>query len=115
MFNLQALMQHISRHLHTIVRRYSASGEMLDRICERTDNDDDNGAVWNDTPYLSPQILKQLLQPDKFGYPKVSSGQDFIAYVTIPYGDSIFLTGPVLLPEEKGYLHTLSNHCCNSQ
>ena len=115
MFNLQALMEHGSRQFHTIVRRYSSASVLLDQVCERAELDSINGDSWNDTAYLSPAMLKQLLMPSDTGYPKVSAGSDFVAYVTTVYDDSVFLTGPVLLPEEKGYLHTFPECCYDSQ
>lgn len=115
MFNLLALMEHVSRHLHTIVRRYSSAGVLLDRVCERAEVDSTHGDHWNDTAYLTPAMLKQLLIPSDTGCPKVSTGSDFVAYVTTAFNDSVFLTGPVLLPEEKGYLHTFPECCYDSQ
>lgn len=30
MFNIPALMEYVARHLHTIVRQYTSSGELLE-------------------------------------------------------------------------------------
>lgn len=114
MFNLLALMEHVSRHLHTIVRRYSSEGVLLDQVCKRVEQDSPHGTSWNDAAYLTPAILEKLLTSSDTGYPKVSVGSDFVAYVTTVFHDSVFLTGPVLLPGKKGYLHTFPECCDDS-
>ena len=88
---------------------------LLDRVCKRTETDSADGDFLNDTAYLTPAMLKQLLIPTDTGYPKVSAGSDFVAYVTTVFNDSFFLTGPVLLLKEKGYLHTFPECCYDSQ
>ena len=105
MLNITALMEHVARHLHTAVRRYSGSHKLLDQICERADHT--AGQKWSDEIYLTPEILEQLLAPVPSEIPKVSSGTDRVSYMTIYNPDeTIFLVGPVLLPDEKGYQHT---------
>lgn len=131
MLNIPALMEHVARKLHTIVRRYSSDQELLEQICERVDNSDNkfnrinfnmsnsadnnnntnilihsastrSGRKWNDDAYMTREILTQLLAPVPSGIPKISSGADRVSYMTIwNPDDTIFLVGPVLLPDEN--------------
>ena len=113
MINISALMEHISRHLHTIVRRYSSSGELLEEICLRTDipdskSDPEISAHWTDSPYMTKELENLLLSPGPKNRPKVSAGSDSVAYMTITLPDkTTFLTGPVRLENEEGYLFTI--------
>lgn len=112
MLNLPALMEHVARKLHTIVRRYSNTQELLEQICERVDNNaaTHSGKKWNDDAYMTKEILTQLLTPIPSGIPKISSGTDRVSYMTIwNPDDTIFLVGPVLLPNEKACQFTFDD------
>lgn len=119
MLNISALMEHISRHLHTIVRRYSPSGELLEEVCLRTDkpeiditSDVATAPYWNDYPYMTKELANLLLSPGPENRPKVSAGASSVAYITITLPDkTTFLTGPVRLANEEGYLFTIPD--CN--
>ena len=104
-------MEHISRHLHTIVRRYSPDGKLLEQICKRTDTpaaSSDSETIWTDSPYMTKDLEQILLTPGPSNRPKVTAGSDFVAYMTITLPDkSTFLAGPVRLANEDGYLFTL--------
>lgn len=74
---------------------------LLDRVCKRTETDSADGDFLNDTAYLTPAMLKQLLIPTDTGYPKVSAGSDFVAYVTTVFNDSFFSHRSCASPERK--------------
>lgn len=115
MLNISALMEHISRHLHTIVRHYSPDGKLLEQICKRTDvptvsETFDN--IWTDSPYMTKDLEQILITPGPSDRPKVSANHNFVAYMTITLSDrSTFLSGPVRLTNEEGYLFTIP--ACN--
>ena len=139
MLNIPALMEHVARKLHTIVRSYSSTQELLEQICERVDNIDnkfnhikvissslaDNnnnknilnysastqpGRKWNDGAYMTREILTQLLTPIPSNIPKISSGADRVSYMTIwNPDDTVFLVGPVLLPDENSCQFTFDD------
>ena len=104
MLNISALMEHISRHLHTIVRHYSPDGKLLEQICKRTDVptvSDTFDNIWTDSPYMTKDLEQILITPGSSDRPKVSANHNFVAYMTITLPDrSTFLSGPVRLTNE---------------
>lgn len=129
--NITALMTHVSRHLHTIVRRYSKKGELLEQVCgrraickktpsmEKERLDPANGRQepseshfpmakeWQDYIRQYPEIEMNLLHSDENGRPKISADENAVAYMTISTEESLFLIGPVSLAGEKGCWHSL--------
>lgn len=103
--NMYALMNHVSRHLHTIVRRYAKDHTLIDQICERPGDDKLAQKYWDDHLALYPEIESVLLKPADSGIPTVSSCSDCVSYMTIDTGQFIFLAGPVLLTDETGYIY----------
>ncbi|MCR1838965.1 helix-turn-helix domain-containing protein [Murimonas intestini] len=85
--NTHYLMEHVSRHLHTLIRRYSASWDLLDAFCARADLQDDHmGHVLTD--YFS-------LPDNSRSIPVFVSLDQQAVYASIPAGKEIFLLGPV--------------------
>lgn len=107
--NMYALMNHVSRHLHTIVRRYEKDHTFIDQVCDRSGEGGILGGNWDDYLDQYPKIKSDLLKPSPSGMPKVMSCADCIAYITIETGQFIFLTGPVLLTDEIGYRYQFEN------
>lgn len=101
--NIYALMNHVSRHLHTIVRRYKKDRTLIDQVCERSGEGQIQHGNWDDHLDRYPEIESVLLTPSSSGMPKVTSCTDCVAYITIETGQFLFLTGPVLLTDEIGY------------
>lgn len=99
--NIDYLMQYLSRQLHTIVRRYTLSGECIKTVCERIDFTDH---LENE----SAKLLTCLLQcSDSRLSPVIFTEKHAIAYTTVFAHEEIFLIGPVLLAERTAYRHQL--------
>jgi AraC-like DNA-binding protein len=105
--NVTALMTHVSQKLHTIVRRYSRNGELLESVCERYDINNSIEKDWTDNLYKYPGMEIYLLQSTLSNYPKVSVGSDNVSYVTITTDDFRFLIGPVVLTYGTKYTHQI--------
>lgn len=111
MMNLDALMNHVSRHLHTIVRMYSKDRILVRQICSRSGADRLAGDKWDDGLTQSKTTETSLLESSASGYPKLTSFPDCSAYIMTENEEFLFLTGPVLLTDEIGYRHQiLSEH-----
>ena len=106
--NIYALMSHVSRHLHTIVRRYTKDRILIDQVCERSAENKSHPVSWDDSLAEHPQLESQLLDMASAANPKVTSCSDCVAYMTIETGQFLFLTGPVLLTDETGYRYQFS-------
>lgn len=98
--NITYLMQYLSRQLHTIVRRYTRQGELLETVCERMD-------LTAQPESESAEFLLFLLQTAEDACPVLSADDHSIAYATAVAGAEIFLMGPVLLPGGTRYKHRL--------
>lgn len=99
--NIDYLMQYLSRQLHTIVRRYTLSGENLKTICERIDFTDH-------LEKESPELLASLFQySDSQKFPVIFTEKHSIAYTTVTTDHDLFLIGPVMLMEGAVYRHHL--------
>lgn len=107
--NMHALMNHVSRHLHTIVRRYTKNGVLIEKVCDRSDENLLLQKCWDDHLNKQPQIEAVLLESGLSGYPKVTSCMECVAYITIETRQFLFLTGPVLLTNETGYKYQFEN------
>lgn len=103
--NMYALMNHISRHLHTIVRRYTKDQVLIEQICHRSSETGQIHKSWDDDLDAHPEIKSVLLDATAAENPKVTSCSDCVAYITIHTQRSVFLTGPVLLTDGIGYKH----------
>lgn len=103
--NLMALMEHVSRHLHTIVRKYSRNRTLIEQVCERTDTGEADSSCWDDHLEQEPVTEAFLLDPLPSGIPKVSFSPSHTAYMTIETEEFVFLVGPVLLLDVQGYRH----------
>lgn len=85
------LMQHVSRHLHTLIRRYSHSWEMTDTFCARADLQDGGlGSLL--VEYFSDPESVQDISPD---LPVFLSVNNQAVYACIPVKEARFLLGPV--------------------
>lgn len=109
--NIYALMNHVSRHLHTIVRRYGKNHALIDQVCERMGEENMLQKCWDDHLTRYPEIESALLSASPSGIPKVTSCSDCVAYITIETKQFIFLAGPVLLTDETGYRHQFEAPC----
>lgn len=107
--NMYALMNHVSRHLHTIVRRYSKDHIFIDQVCERSGEGSTLQKRWDDQLSQYPEVESALLEANPSGTPKVISCSECVAYITIETEKFIFLTGPVLLTDETGYKYQFEN------
>lgn len=88
--NINYLMQYLSRQLHTIVRRYTMQGELLETVCERMD--------FEDYPEAEPEeLLHSLLQTVTDDYPILLADDNSTAYAAAIAQNELFLIGPVLL------------------
>lgn len=101
--NIYALMNHVSRHLHTIVRRYTKDHILIDQVCDRSGENGSAGPLWDDHLSRHPETETILLDTKHSDNPKVLSCSDCVAYITIETKQFLFLTGPVLLTDETGY------------
>ncbi len=99
--NITALMSHVSRHLHTIVRRYSADGELLEKICGRHMAESALEDGWQDYLEQFPALESCLLQSARAGSPQISADPNGAAYMAASGDGFLFLTGPVLLPGQR--------------
>lgn len=89
--NYHYLMQHISRHLHTLIRRYSLSWELLDSFCARADLQDDGlEALLRD--WFSSLETRQDIS---LNIPVFLCINKQAVYAYIPAGETFFLLGPV--------------------
>lgn len=111
--NMYALMNHVSRHLHTIVRRYTKNCELIDQVCDRSAENERVQKFWDDHLAEHPELESVLLEVNPAENPKVMSCSDCVAYLTIETEQFIFLTGPVLLTDEIGYKYQFENFSCD--
>jgi len=88
--NIDYLMQYLSRRLHTIVRMYTLSGELLKLICGRIDLEDH----LEDERKTQKEYLLSTAAADS---PIVSTDSHSVAYASAIAENSIFLIGPVIL------------------
>lgn len=89
--NLHYLMEYISRRLHTLVRRYTMSWELLGIFCARTDFQDDHLGEWIKNWFSSRQSSNSLPR----NIPAFLSLNQQAVYASVPAGSEIFLVGPV--------------------
>lgn len=85
--NTHYLMEYVSRHLHTLVRRYSDTWDLSEAFCARADFQDDR----------MHHILKDYfsLQDMALGIPVFLSLNEQAVYAAIPAAKEIFILGPV--------------------
>lgn len=101
--NRHYLMEHISRHLHTLIRCYSASWELTDTFCARSDFKDDAMGDFLAEYFSSPDILLEL--------PLFLCLNNVAVYACIPADNTRFLLGPVSfsVPVHIRRQHTVSS------
>ncbi|MDO4305547.1 MAG: AraC family transcriptional regulator [Eubacteriales bacterium] len=98
--NVHYLMQYVSRQLHTIVRRYTLQGELLETVCERID--------FEDCLEAEPEEFRQsLLQSAANAFPVLLADDHSVAYAAAITRNERFLVGPVLLLGGTTYKHKL--------
>lgn len=85
--NQHYLMEHISRHLHTLVRRYSSDWKLIDFFCARTDLKDD---------HIEP-LLAEYFSTLNFScnLPIFLLLNQQIVYACVPTNGEAFLLGPL--------------------
>lgn len=88
--NQMALIQYISKQLHTNVRKYSQKKELLLEFCEKYDFID---PVFS----LSPELLENMLSFDKENSPTLFCVNQDLIYAVVSCGAVSFLIGPVRL------------------
>ena len=99
--NDQYLMQYISYHLHTYVRKYTNTGALLSEFCARKD--------LHDTP-AGPAILP-VYHSDygSLSFPVFCSVNARMIYALIPADAFIFQVGPVCLPSSVSLKYTIQD------
>lgn len=85
--NSHYLMEHISRHLHTLVRRYSMTWEFKDKFCARIDFQED--------PAENSLISLFSTQNSVSEAPVLLLVNQHAVYASVPADKDIFLLGPV--------------------
>lgn len=98
--NIHYLMQYLSRQLHTIIRRYTRQGQLLETVCERMDLEH----VTNAEPET---LLERLLETVTEKYPVLLADDHSVAYGAAIAQNELFLVGPVLLLGGTIYKHRL--------
>lgn len=99
--NIHYLMQYISYHLHTLVRRFSYSHEPVDVFCARIDFED--RAAFSSVSAYCSSISQSTAVPHILSV----SGQ--LAYGIVPCPEYYYLVGPVRFTEPVYYLHETNN------
>jgi AraC-type DNA-binding domain-containing proteins len=85
--NIEYLMQYISYHLHTIVRKYSIDKNPLDLFCARMN--------FHDLFFEKPELEKFILEVPSNKSPLLSLVNDSFVYATVSTPDNLFIIGPV--------------------
>lgn len=99
--NEHYLMQFISYHLHTFVRKYSNTGELLDKFCARIEFDD--APVGN-------EIFQTILSTCKdMSMPAYLTVNEQIVYAIVSLSDNFFLIGPVRFTSTVYLKHHITN------
>ena len=94
------LMEHISRHLHTIVRHYRPDGSLSGFCCARPDFSD---------LYEDQEILTLFSSPDGFPEtPALLSVNGILVYALAPCQERLFVIGPVRLSEPVSLLRSVT-------
>lgn len=89
--NRTYLMQHVSRHLHTLVRCYSAAWEPLEVFCARADLQDDGMESILQTWFSGKESRGEI----SIHIPVFLCLGNHAVYTRIPAGEILFLLGPV--------------------
>lgn len=98
--NIHALMEYLSRQLHTILRRYDCRGRLLEQVCERADLED----------YISEETEKMIsvtFQKSVCQAPVIAADSHNVAYAMASGEQGRFLIGPVCLLGNTRYKHRL--------
>ena len=95
--NEKYLMQHVSYHLHTIVKSFSNTFDFIDRFCARVDFDDYETGAFVVDYYASMEHEDTL--------PLIFSVNEHLIYGIVPCPENIFLVGPVQFTDRIYFLH----------
>lgn len=99
--NYHYLMQHISRHLHTLIRHYSLSWKLLDSFCARTDLQDDGLESLLSNWFISLETRQDI----SLNIPVFLCVNRQAVYARIPVGETLFLLGPVFFSTPVAIRH----------
>lgn len=99
--NHHYLIQHISRHLHTLVRRYSPDWELLEAFCARADLQDDGLGFLLESWFSSIESLHS----SSSRIPAFLCVNKQAVYACILTAENIFVLGPVLFSAPVAILH----------
>lgn len=91
--NTVYLMQYVSRHLHTILRRYDSGGSLLDRVCMQKDFSDDE--------IFSEDFSAILLASASEDCPVIFTGASSVTYAVVSALHEMFVVGPVILETDS--------------
>lgn len=84
--NEKYLMQYISRHLHTIVRKYSGTGTLMESVCSRPD--------YHDSPVGDGIMSAFFSVCEKIEIPVMMSMGSQMIYACVHVPDNYFVVGP---------------------
>lgn len=100
------LMEHISYHLHTIVRHYSSEGDLIKSCCARMNFPD----LFTDQEILDLFASSDGLPED----PVLLAVNETFVYAFVPCRERSFVIGPVRLTETISFLRSTSRHLRDS-
>lgn len=95
--NEKYLMQHVSYHLHTIVKSFSNTFELINHFCARVGFDDCETGTFVMDAYASMENEDAL--------PLILSVNEHLIYGIVPCPDILFLVGPVQFTDQRVFLH----------
>lgn len=113
--NIHYLMTYISRTLHTSIRQYTPSGELLKTVCERKDLTDIFQETSPEYQSIGKAIIAFLLEHSDNKIPAIFPSADFVVYACVPARHSLFLIGPLLLENCSEYTHHLPAFPCEKE
>lgn len=98
--NIEYLIQYISYHLHTIVRKYDKDKKPIDLFCARMN--------FHDLIFEKPELETFILEMPSNQCPLLSSINDTFIYATVSTPDNLFIIGPVCFNQPIFIKHTIN-------